>query len=968
MSYLDRTLQEVVYKLVPHLRKCELARRRDFYKSLGTEFPEAEEESLLDRSQFSDCVTKLDPDANRDINLYHRLDEQIYLILEPSEDWTHPYLQQKFICLSAQASVTHLRKFLASQLLKQASRFKEIDLFLDGTALAPQRTHASAVPAFVNRSINLQPPIDASHLHYTRFSSSTYQRVRLFQMQPELKSAYSVDVAAANASSASIAKSPTFRQLTFDDKLPTSPIVSQNKYKDSQYEDFETIDWVKDLARDRVRHRLIHSKHTILDHLRAYWDSGSGWFCVLLIGVIVGIIAGVIDIGSNWLSDIRQGVCVNAFWFNREQCCWSSNTDTCQWRSWAQLFAQHPSAGLSFFVGYLFFFVWALLFAGLCVLLVKSFAPYACGSGIPEIKTILSGFIIRGYLGKWTLLIKSIGMILGVAAGLSLGKEGPMVHMASCCGNIISYLFPKYGKNEAKKREILSASAAAGVAVAFGAPIGGVLFSLEEASFYFPLKTMFRSFFCAMVSANVLRMMNPNGNEHLVMFSVDYKAQWHVAELIPFALLGMLGGVFGTVFNKANLWVCRRRKETWWGNHPVREVLIVTSVTALVSFPHEYLRMNTGALIKLLVSKCPLTVPDDPTDIGYSICDYMTNITDTKYQVMGTYPAGPRMSQALGLLAVALIVKGLITVFTFGIKLPTGLFIPSLAFGAIMGRMLGVSIEQLVVHLADNPLVQRMCKKNSQPCINPGLYAMVGAAASLGGVTRMTISLVVIMLELTGGLTYIIPLMVATLVSKWTGDWLTNGSIYEEHIRLNKYPYLSAHDELAHDLVAADVMACEHILTLVENGMTIHDIQQVVNKTDVKGYPVVASRSSQKLMGWVTRRDLIQTLEKEHSFDPRLQLTSKVSFADSLLNASMDSEVNSADLESEDVQMRVGDTVTIHLRDIVDFSPITVADQTSMETVINFFRKLGLRQVLVTRSGNLLGIITKKDILNKLNK
>ena len=53
---------------------------------------------------------------------------------------------------------------------------------------------------------------------------------------------------------------------------------------------------------------------------------------------------------------------------------------------------------------------------------------------------------------------------------------GPMVHLACCIGNIFSYLFPKYGSNEAKKREILSASAAAGVSVAFGAPIGGVLF------------------------------------------------------------------------------------------------------------------------------------------------------------------------------------------------------------------------------------------------------------------------------------------------------------------------------------------------------------------------------------------------------------------------------------------------------------------------------------------------------------
>ena len=80
-----------------------------------------------------------------------------------------------------------------------------------------------------------------------------------------------------------------------------------------------------------------------------------------------------------------------------------------------------------------------------------------------KIKTILSGFIIRGYLGKWTFLIKSIGMMLSTSAGLILGKEGPFVHVACCCGNIFSYLFPKYGKNEAKKREILSAASAAGV-------------------------------------------------------------------------------------------------------------------------------------------------------------------------------------------------------------------------------------------------------------------------------------------------------------------------------------------------------------------------------------------------------------------------------------------------------------------------------------------------------------------------
>lgn len=108
-------------------------------------------------------------------------------------------------------------------------------------------------------------------------------------------------------------------------------------------------------------------------------------------------------------------------------------------------------------------------------------------------------------------------------------------------GNILSYLFPKYGRNEAKKREILSAAAAAGVSVAFGAPIGGVLFSLEEVSYYFPLKTLWRSFFCALIAAFILRLINPFGNEHSVLFFVEYNKPWIFIELIPFVLLGIMG-------------------------------------------------------------------------------------------------------------------------------------------------------------------------------------------------------------------------------------------------------------------------------------------------------------------------------------------------------------------------------------------------------------------------------------------
>lgn len=73
---------------------------------------------------------------------------------------------------------------------------------------------------------------------------------------------------------------------------------------------------------------------------------------------------------------------------------------------------------------------------------------YAAGSGIPEIKTILSGFVIHGYLGTWTLFTKAVGLALSVASGLSLGKEGPLVHISCCIGNIVARQFIKFKTNE----------------------------------------------------------------------------------------------------------------------------------------------------------------------------------------------------------------------------------------------------------------------------------------------------------------------------------------------------------------------------------------------------------------------------------------------------------------------------------------------------------------------------------------
>ncbi|MPC90090.1 H(+)/Cl(-) exchange transporter 3 [Portunus trituberculatus] len=92
---------------------------------------------------------------------------------------------------------------------------------------------------------------------------------------------------------------------------------------------------------------------------------------------------------------------------------------------------------------------------------------------------------------------------------------------------------------------------------------------------------------------------------------------------------------------------------------------------------------------------------------------------------------------------------------------------------------------------------------------------MVGAAAVLGGVTRMTVSLVVIMFELTGGVRYIVPLMAAVMASKWIGDAFGREGIYDAHIILNGYPFLDSKEEFSHTTLAHDVMRPGYVCVCV---------------------------------------------------------------------------------------------------------------------------------------------------------
>lgn len=124
----------------------------------------------------------------------------------------------------------------------------------------------------------------------------------------------------------------------------------------------------------------------------------------------------------------------------------------------------------------------------------------------------------------------------------------------------------------------------------------------------------------------------------------------------------------------------------------------------------------------------------------------------------------------------------------------------------------------------------------------------------------MTVSLVVIMFELTGGLEYIVPLMAAAVTSKWVADAFGKEGIYESHIQLNGYPYLDVRDEFTHRTLATDVMRPRRsdppLAVLTQDATTVEDVEALIKDTDYNGFPVVVSRESERLIGFVQRRDL----------------------------------------------------------------------------------------------------------------
>lgn len=773
----------------------------------------------------------------------------------------------------------------------------------------------------------------------TSFSTSARQIPNQRARRPSVSSRFSYAVSIAEQGEAQAAQGVAAQHQ-----------IEEEIAKIKRYEDFTTIDWVQDAAREQLRRKARRKRNAGLwdagrfdwrHKIRESYDAAQGWIVVTIIGAAIGLNAAFLNIITEWLSDIKLGHCKTAFYLNENFCCWGEDNGCDDWQKWT---------GLSP-INYFIYILFAILFACTSATLVKSYAPYAAGSGISEIKCIIAGFVMKGFLGFWTLVIKSLALPLAIGSGLSVGKEGPSVHYAVCTGNVISRLFAKYRRNASKTREILSACAAAGVAVAFGSPIGGVLFSLEEMSSYFPLKTMWRSYFCALVATAVLSAMNPFRTGQLVMFQVHYDRSWHFFEILFFILLGIFGGLYGAFVMKWNLRVQAFRKK-YLTNYAILEATLLAAATAIVCYPNSFLRIEMTESMEILFLEC------EGAEDYQGLCD-----------------KDHRFRNVVSLL-LATVIRIFFVIISYGCKVPAGIFVPSMAIGASFGRSVGIIVQALHEANPQSPFFAACLP--DVPCITPGTYAFLGAAAALSGIMHITVSVVVIMFELTGALTYILPTMIVVGVTKTVSELFGKGGIADRMIWFSGFPFLDNKEEHNFGVPVSHAMI-KDVTSIPTNGMTLQQIEALLAEDNYQGFPVVENEHSKILVGYIGRTELryaVDRAKRERTLNPQAKCTFAPPPSSAEAISTPGASLITPGLARMDSFSTIGFAETpgassssssssnfIDFSRYVDTTPVSAHPRLPLETVMELFRKIGPRVILIEYRGKLMGLVTVKDCL-----
>lgn len=236
------------------------------------------------------------------------------------------------------------------------------------------------------------------------------------------------------------------------------------------------------------------------------------------------------------------------------------------------------ASGKDLMVPFLYWILLSIVPVGIGAAMVTYIEPITAGSGIPQVKSYLNGVKIPRIVRIKTLAVKAIGVITSVVGGLAGGKEGPMIHAGAVVAAGISqgksttfvkdFRIFKAFRDDHEKRDFVLGGGAAGVSAAFGAPIGGMLFSLEEAASFWNQNLIWRTLVASIISVFTLNIVlsayhGLNDFTFTGLFNLgkfDTPLKFDYFELPIFMLLGVIGGLLGAAWNSLNTKINAFRK------------------------------------------------------------------------------------------------------------------------------------------------------------------------------------------------------------------------------------------------------------------------------------------------------------------------------------------------------------------------------------------------------------------------
>ncbi|KAK9120055.1 hypothetical protein Scep_018148 [Stephania cephalantha] len=603
----------------------------------------------------------------------------------------------------------------------------------------------------------------------------------------------------------------------------------------------------------------------------------------------------------------------------------------------------------------------------------------------------------KSELGKWRwLLLSSVmisitiylvpslqifGSIGAVSAGLDLGKEGPLVHIGACISSLLAQGGPdnhrvkwkwmRYFNNDRDRRDLITCGSSAGVCAAFRAPVGGVLFALEEVATWWRSALLWRTFFSTAIVVVVLRASieycNTGkcglfGKGGLIMFDVsDVSVYYHLLDVVPVVVIGVIGGLLGSLYN-----------------HLLHKVLILYN---LINQKGRICKMLLSLSVALFTSVCLYFLPFlakcspcDPDLLG-TICPstgrtgnfkqfncppgYYNDLasllhTSNDDAVRNLFSTSTPNEYHPTSLLIHFGLYCILGLFTFGIAVPSGLFLPIILMGASYGRLLGICAA---------PYTK----------IDQGLYAVLGAAALMAGSMRMTVSLCVIFLELTNNLLLLPITMIVLLIAKTVGDCF-NPSIYEIILELKGLPFLEAHPEpWMRNLTVGELADAKSPVVTLCGVEKVARIVEVLRNTTHNGFPVVdqgvtppigAPGCATELHGLILRAHLVAALKKKW-FSSEKRRTEEWEVREKF--TSVDLAERGMTIE-EVIVTKDEMELYMDLHPLTNTTPYTVVESMSVAKAMVLFRQVGLRHMLIVPKYQaagvppVIGILTRQDL------